>query len=98
MHCGYDQAGNLRVERPSAVTPDPPQPIDPPVAPAVNFEIDPAQVQDLADRVSDLQTASAGYALRFRLTPTLDEDTPAEVRAAVDRLLDEILKDPSPDR
>ena len=98
VHCGYDQAGNLRVERPSAVTPDPPQPIDPPVAPAVHFKIDPAQVQDLADRVSDLQTASAGYALRFRLTATLDEDTPAEVRAAVDRLLHEILKDPSPDR
>ena len=86
VHCGYEQAGDLRVERP-AVTPDP-QPVAPPPA---CFEIDPVQVQDLADRVSDLQTASAGYELRFRLAVALDDDTPAEVRDEVDRRLDEIL-------
>ncbi len=65
--------------------------------PAAGFEIDPAQVQDLADRIADLQTAGAGYALRFRLAAVLDDDTPAEVRAAVDRLLDESLTDRPPD-
>ena len=97
VRCGYDQAGSLRVERPAAAAPDPVQPVDRPAPQVAHFEIDPAQVQDLADRVSDLQTASAGYALRFRLAPALDEDTPAEIRAAVDRLLGEILADPSPD-
>lgn len=97
VHCGYDQAGNVRVERPATVTPDPPRPGDSPVA-AAEFDLDPAQVQDLADRVSDLQTASAGYMLRFRLTPALDEDTPPEIRAAVDRLLEEILTDPATDQ
>ncbi len=90
VHCGYDQAGNLVVEQPEAVAPDPP-----PVDPVAHFDVDPAQVQDLADRVSDLQTASAGYALRFHFAATLDEDTPTEVRATVDRLLGEILTDPS---
>ena len=88
VHCGYEQAGDLRVERPADVTPDPSQPVAPPPA---CFEIDPAQVQDLADRVSDLQTVSAGYELRFRLAVALDDDTPADVRDKVDRLLDEIL-------
>ena len=98
VHCGYEQAGNLLVERPSTATPDTEHPVDPPVALAAEFELDPAQVQDLADRVSDLQTASAGYTLRFRLTPALNEDTPAEVRAAVDRLLNEILTGLPPDQ
>ena len=89
VRCGYEQAGDLRVERPAAVTPGPAPTVPPPAC----FEIDPAQVQDLADRVSDLQTASAGYALRFRLAAALDDDTPADVRDEVDRRLDEILTD-----
>ena len=95
VRCGYEQAGELRVERPAAAPPDPPQPAAPPAA---RFEIDPAQVQDLADHVSALQTASAGYALRFRFAAALDDDTPADVRAEVDRLLDEILADRPADR
>ena len=88
VHCGYEQAGHLQVERPAAVTPETPQPAAPPPA---RFEIDAAQVQDLADRVSELLAAGAGYALRFRVAVALDDDTPADVRAEVDRLLDEIL-------
>ena len=64
----------------------------PPVAlapPATNIEGH--QVQNLADLVSDLLEASAGYRLEFQVRAILT-DTPDEVRARVEQLIEARLK------
>ena len=44
-------------------------------------------MQDLAALMDRLPDQSAGYELRFRVSPEVAADAPREVRAALDRLL-----------
>ena len=57
--------------------------------PATNIEGH--QVQNLADLVSDLLEANAGYRLEFQVRAVLTE-APDEVRARVEQLIDARLK------
>ena len=87
--CGYDEAGQLKLQRPApGVDPPPPEPPPPPPAESL---LDTSQIQDLADLAPKLLAASAGHALRFRVSAVLDADAggrvPADARATVDALL-----------
>ena len=91
----FDRAGLWRLKQ-AADSGNEPRP-EPPVP--ADLEIEPAQVQDLADQVDALLDASAGHALRFRIGVALAPDTPAAVRQQVDELLEEGvpgLKTPAP--
>ena len=81
--CGYDDAGNLRLERPTSD--GAPQPPPEPVGGGAMLEG--SQIQDLADLIPELLAASAGCELRFHVGVALDEEAPGEVRAALDEML-----------
>ena len=92
--CGYDEAGQLRLERPADVAgSDPPRPA-PPVTSAL---LEGSQIQDLAELVPRLLETSAGNELRFRVSAVLkagaDEPVSKEVRAALDDLLATVTDD-----
>ncbi len=80
----YESAGAWRLKLPERPT-DPP-----PVKPADAVELDGTQIQDLADRIPDLLSASAGHELRFNLGVSLQDGAPDSVRADIDRLLGEV--------
>ena len=80
----YESAGAWRLKLPERPT-DPP-----PVKAADSVELDGTQIQDLADRIPDLLSASAGHELSFNLGVTVKGDTSASVREDVDRLLGEV--------
>ena len=90
--CGYDEAGQLRLERPAA-EPGPP----PPAPAAAGALLEAAGIQDLAELAPRLLEAGAGHALRFRVRATLGDDAgdrvPDGVRAAVDALLADVSED-----
>ena len=80
----YESAGAWRLKLPERPS-DPP-----PVKPADAVELDGTQIQDLADRIPDLLSASAGHELRFNLGVSLQDGAPDSVRADIDRLLGEV--------
>lgn len=90
VDCDVDDAGQVRLTRP-------PKTVSRPVAPTapagVEVELEDSEIQDLAERVGDLRSAAAGRGLRFRVRVTVAPDTPAGVRAEVNRLLAEISDD-----
>ena len=51
------------------------------------------ELQDLADRLPDLLSASAGCGLKFRVRVELGEDAPAEARSELNELLREVSDD-----
>ena len=53
--------------------------------------MDVAQLQDLADAAPKLLAAGAGHGLRFHLGVSLNADSPAAERTAVDGLLEEVV-------
>ena len=82
--CGYDDAGNLRLERPTsdgAPQPLPPEPV------GGDAMLEGPQIQDLADLIPELLSASAGCELRFHVRVALGEEAPGEVRATLDEML-----------
>ena len=80
----YDSAGAWRLKLPD-------RQIDPPPRKAAAaVELDGTQIQDLAERVPDLLSASAGHGLSFHLRVSVDGNAPASARAEVDRLLGEV--------
>ncbi len=79
VDCGYDEAGNLRLERPAA-----PPPPKPPVEEAV---LEGRQIQDLGEIVPDMMKAAAGSELRFHLRVTVQGEGAEETRAVLDELL-----------
>ena len=85
LNCGYDQAGNVLLERPERYDPKPPVT---PAAAAATLEVH--EMQDLAGLMDRLLDQSAGYELRFRVSAHVDAAAPPEVRAALDRLLAEV--------
>ena len=89
VNCGYEASGGLLLERPGP-EPDPP-PVDPP--PAAGAVLEGAQIQDLAEQIPKLLSASAGAGLRFHVRVVLDGDLPHGDRSAVDELLAEVSGD-----
>lgn len=89
VNCGYEAAGGVLLERPGP-DPDPP-PVDPPAAAGAVLEG--AQIQDLAEQIPKLLSASAGADLRFHVRVVLDGDLPHGDRSAVDELLAEVADD-----
>lgn len=85
-----DAAALLRLTRPSRRDEPPVPPPIPPRPVAAGAELDDAQFMDLAEKVGDLRSASAGHELRFEVRVSVAEDAPAAVRAEIDRLLGEI--------
>ena len=88
---GYAAAGAWRLKQPEAGTRLPGPEREPPSSPTTALE--PAQLQDLAEAAPKLLEASAGHGLRFHVGVSLDADVPADVRAAVDDLLEEVAPD-----
>ena len=86
LNCGYDQAGSVLLERPERY--DPKTTAAP--APAAAATLEGHEMQDLAALMDRLLDQSAGYELRFRVSPQVAADAPREVRAALDRLLGEV--------
>ena len=84
---GYDEAGNLRLERPETPQPSP-------VAPAVgDIALEGWQIQGLSEIVSDMMKAAAGSDLRFHVRVTVAGDASDETRAALDKLLATVSED-----
>ena len=93
VDCAFDQAGQLRLERPKeASQPGPPGGLYPPPIPrGALLELN--EVQDLADQVADLAELAAGYSLRFRVRPELEDEAEIDVRNKVNERLAEISAD-----
>ena len=79
--CGYDEAGNLRLERPDAPPPSPPAPA------AGDAALEGWQIQGLSEIVPDMTKAAAGRELRFHVRVTVAGEASDETRAALDKLL-----------
>ena len=88
VDCAFDQAGQLRLERPEEA----PQPPPAPAVPAGAL-LELGELQDLADLAPDLASVAAGYSLRYRVRPELDGDADAPVRASVNERLAEVSAD-----
>ena len=56
----------------------------------MSVDLDPPQLQDLADQVPALLEATAGHGLRFHVRVSLETDAPDSVRGTVDSLLHEV--------
>ena len=80
LDCGYDEAGNLRLERPET-PPSPPHP------PAGDTVLEGWQIQSLGEVVPDMTKAAAGSDLRFHVRVTVAGEASDETRAALDKLL-----------
>ena len=87
VDCGYDEAGNLRLERPDTPPPSPPAPA------AGDAALEGWQIQGLSEIVPDMTKAAAGSDLRFHVRVTVAGDAPDETRAALDKLLATVSED-----
>ena len=85
---GYATAGAWRLKQPTAQ----PRPgaVEERSPPVPTTAVDVAQLQDLAEAAPKLLAAGAGHGLRFHLGVSLNADSPADVRKAVDGLLEEV--------
>ncbi len=80
----FANAANVRLRLPTM------RPALEPATTEASAELEPAQLQDLADQVPALLDASAGHGLLFHVQASLRDDTPDSVRSTVDRLLGNI--------
>ena len=90
VDCGYEASGGLLLERPVGETER--YRVEPPT-PAAGAVLEGAQIQDLAEQIPKLLSASAGADLRFHVRVVLDGDLPHGDRNAVDQLLAEVSTD-----
>ena len=87
VDCGYDEAGNLRLERPETPQPSP-------VVPAAGgAALEGWQIQGLSEIIPEMMKAAAGSDLRFHVRVTVADDASDETRAALDKLLADISED-----
>ena len=87
IDCGYDQAGQLRLERPTESPPPPPPP------PPGDVVLKGHQIQDLGEAVGKLMSAAAGSDLRFHVRVTVGEEASDETRAALNKILATVSDD-----
>ena len=87
-HCAYEEAGNLLLERP--VEESQRYTVKPTTTGAA---LDGAQIQDLADQIPQLLSASAGADLRFHVRVTVTGELSPADRGVVDELLAEVSDD-----
>jgi len=96
--CDYGDAQWIKVRVPQGVTP-PPVPGGatggyPPPVPAgkriAEAEIQPNELQDLAEIMGELLSAAGEYDLKFHLRVEIDEKVPAEVVEKLNQLLDNV--------
>ena len=87
---GYVTAGAWRLKRPEALPAQDGAGWAEAQAPAPATVMEVGQLQDLAEAAPDLLAAGAGHDLRFHVDVSLDPDAPADARAAVDRLLEDV--------
>ena len=85
----YAEASTLKLRRPAESPTPEPEPV-PRIAEAV---LEPAEIQDLADRIPDILNVSAGWELKFRVGVVLSEDAPEEARDELTSLLREVSDD-----
>lgn len=83
---GAEDAGSLKLRRPKDASP-PESPPEPPVAQAL---LEPDVLQDLAEHLPELLSASAGWVLRFRVGVVLGEDAPDDAREALNEVLKQV--------
>ena len=83
----YDQAGGWRLKLPASGGAPTPQP------PISSLELDPFQVQTLAESIPKLLDVTAGYNLRFRIGVALSEDAPESMQRQVADVLKEARQD-----
>ncbi len=82
----YENANTLKLRKPTEAPT--PQPVS--GARISDALLEPSEIQDLADRLPDLLSASAGLGLKFRVGVELSEDAPAEARDELNKVLGEV--------
>ncbi len=80
---GYPDAGGWKLKQPESRPPPKSRRVPPP-----SVKLEWAQIVDLAQAVPEMLKASAGHGLRFHVGVSLDDCSPAEVREALDALLE----------
>ena len=90
---GYVKAGSWRLRQPEVRPAQDSVPWAEAHSPAPPAVLEVSHIQDLADVAPDLLEAGAGHGLRFHVDVSLDADVPADVRAAVDSLLEKVAPD-----
>ena len=96
--CDYGDAQWIKVrvpEFPPPPSPPPPPPADEWVAEA---DLQPSQIQDLAEGMGDLLGAAAGSEIKFRLRVELDKNASQQVKQSVNSALEGISPDLSFDK
>ena len=82
----FENANTLKLRKPT----DAPMPKPVSGARVSDALLEPSEIQDLADRLPDLLSASAGLGLKFRVGVELSEDAPAEARDELNKVLGEV--------
>jgi hypothetical protein len=90
--CDFGDAQWIRVRVPVSMPPPPP----PPPPPSDNFvaeaELQPNEIQDLADEMGNLLGSAAGYDIRFSLRIEASGKTPNEVIDKINEVLGDVSK------
>ncbi len=87
--CDYGDEQWIKVRIPKAPPPPPPPP--PPIGKWVaEADLQPSQIQDLAEAMGDLLKAAVGYEINFHLRIELDRNVPKEVVNKVNELLSDV--------
>ena len=82
LNCAWRDAGKVVLEKPEqATTPPPAEPSS-----RQSATLEGPEIQELAELIPELMSASAGHGLKFQVRVLL-ENAPDDVKAAVDRLL-----------
>ena len=86
--CDYGDAQWIKVRVPKFAPPPPPPPPPPPSDVFVaEAELEPNQIQDLAEEMGEILGATAGHDLKFRLRIELDGKTPIDVVTKINQQL-----------
>jgi len=93
--CEYPGAQHIRLRVMKAPPPPPPPPPPPTGVLVAEAELQPSEIQDLADVVGELTAAAIGYRLKYRIQIELSGDpTPPEtVVEAINKKLAEVSKE-----
>ncbi len=91
--CDYGDAQWIKIRVPKFA---PPPPLPPPLPSSdvyvAEADLQPSQIQDLAEVMGDLLSAAAGNDLKFHVRIELNGKTPEKVRSEINKLLGEIVK------